>query len=277
MIKYIKKILISKYFQPILSFATFIESIILAAVGWTFSKDNQNNGNSLYIFIIVLCFAVITLIANIILNHRKNSNKSIITRLCELQNTYLMTPNFVTSQEHTQASREKDLTEGGTARILTNGLTYDISSSDDIALNITKGAKYIYILPNTNTVIDELERYISLLAGKLGNAIQNQNLLSNNLEFWFFDKSITCLYNFATLKQISINGSNTFDQAWWYINPQDNLPTSYMLTKEIDNSHDRDMLSEVFADLEKCSSKYAGIKIFEELSNLHNLIRGKLP
>lgn len=274
MMKYIKKILTSKYFQPILSLATFIESIILAVIGWDFSKDNQNNENSLYIFIIVLCFTIITLIVNIVLNYSKNSKKSIITRLCELQNTYLMTPNFVTAHEHTQASREKDLIEGGTARILTNSLTYDISSSDAIAANIIKGAKYIYILPNTHTVIDQLERYISLLATKLGDAIQNQTLLSNNLEFWFFDKSITCLYNFATLKQISINGSNTFDQAWWYINPKDNSPTSYMLTKEIVNPHDRDMLSEVFTDLEKCSSKYAGIKIFEERSSLRNLIRG---
>lgn len=274
MINHIKKLLTSKYWQPILSFIACIEALIIAAVGWYISKDYQNNGNPQFTAIIILlCIAIITLIIVIITGYIKNSKRSIITRLCELQNTYLITPDFVTAQEHTDASKEKDLVKGGTAKILTNGLSYDISSSEGIAANIKNGAKYIYILPNTRTVIDELERYITLLANKFGDAIQNNNLLSNNIEFWFFDKRIICLYNFATLKQISIGGSNTFDQAWWYINPKDNQPSSYMLTKEIDNQHDRDTLSEVFADLEKCSTKYNGNEIFEKRSNLHNLIR----
>lgn len=273
MINRIKKLLISKYFQPTLSLIACIEAVIIAVVGWNIPKDYQNNANLQYIFIIVLlCLVVITLLTVAIVGIRKNAKRSIITRLCELQNTYLNSPNFVTAQEHTDASREKDLGEGGTAKILTNGLVYDISSSSDIALNIINGAKYIYILPNTPTVIRELERYIELLAHKLGDRIQSEKLLSNNIEFWFFDKSITCLYNFATLKQISREESHTFDQAWWYINPKDNTPSSYMLTKEIESTHDRDLLSDVFADLEKYSLKYSGNKIFEKRECLQDLI-----
>ena len=276
---YIKKLLVNKYFQPILNIVACLEALIIAFVGWSISKKPKSDQDvqsiiSTNLFIIVLlCFVFITLII-VVVNSRRNPKTSIIARLGELQNTYLMHPNFVTAQEHTAASREKDLAKGGTAKILTNGLTYDISSSNEIAANIMNGAKYIYILPNTHTVIDDLERYITKLAPELGDVLQIENLLSNNIEFWFFDRNITCLYNFATLKQTAMSGNSTFDQAWWYINPKDNHPSSYMLTKEIDNAHDRNMLSEVFADLEKYSSKYSGNDIFEKRSNLHNVIRG---
>lgn len=271
----IKKMLSSKYFQPLMSLIACVEAFIIAIIGWTIPKYNKDSQAviSTNIFIIILfCLVFITLVI-IFISGIGNSKKNIIARLCELQNTYLMTPNFVTAKEHACVSREKDLGEGGTAKILTNGLTYDISCSNNIAANIINGAKYIYILPNTHIVIEELERYITKLATELGDAIQNENFLSNNIEFWFFDKSITCLYNFATLIQTAIKGGNTFNQAWWYINPKDNQPSSYMLTKEIDNAHDREMLSEVFADLERYSSKYTGNDIFEKRTDLHNLIR----
>jgi len=193
--------------------------------------------------------------------------------LCELQNNYLMSPDFKTAQQHANVSKEKDLAEGGIAKILTNSLSYDMSCSKEIATNIIKGARYVYILPSTKVVTNSLENYIEKISPELGNTVQAVKLLKNNIEFWFFDESIICLYNFATLRQTSINQNIAFDQAWWYINPTDNTPDSYMLTKEISNVSDRNKLDEIFDILERKSFKCSGKDVFDNLKNLDSYIR----
>lgn len=277
----IKKVLTHRLFQPIISLVAIIESLVIALIGWNVyhssqSTNNQtsNNGNS-NLFILLLIIIVVTLIMIVITMAviRNTSKKSIINRLCELQNTYLIEPNFVTSEEHTKVSKEKDLAKGGTAKILTNSLTYDMSCSSDIADNIRDGARYIYILPNTNLVLDSVEQYITKIATELGDVVTCTDFLKNNIEFWFFDSKILSLYNFATLRQTANDQILPFDQAWWYINPNNNSPSSYMLTKEINNANDQNKLSEVFEDLEKCSSKHDGQAIFDHRQSLKEYIR----
>lgn len=279
---YIKKLLVSKYFQPVLSILALLESAVIAVIGWVIVQKPQENtsaqvetNNTLILFLLALIIiTLIITIIGIVINTKNKTKKSIITSLCELQNTYLTSPNFVTAQDHTDVSEEKNLSKGGNAKILTNSLTYDMACSNDIAENVKSGAKYTYILPNNNIVIEELEQYIVNISNNLGDLVQATNLMAENIEFWFFDKNIACLYNFATLRQTAINGTRAFDQAWWYINPCSHSPSSYMLTKEITNTNDREILSEVFIQLEKCSSKYTGKEIFEKRTELRSLIRG---
>lgn len=271
---YIKKLLLNKYFQPILSVLAFFEAAVLAIIGWTIMKQppNSQNEHNMNVFLIVLLIVVILTLIAVIVNGKNDIKKTIITRLCELQNTYLMSPNFITAEEHANISQEKNLSRGGTAKILTNSLTYDMACATNIAKNVIRGARYVYIIPQTNVVISELELYIANLANSLGDPIQSMNLLKNNIEFWVFDKNIACLYNFATLRQTAEGNSKIFSQAWWYINPNDNLPKSYMLTKEIDQAPDLNTLAEIFNDLEKCSLKYNGDEIFENRTSLYDFI-----
>lgn len=270
--KLFKKILISKYFQPLMNLVVVVETAIIAVIGWInpFSSESYIYNAIYFILMMMVLFMIGLLIYSNVKNDRNNK---IISVLCELQNNYLMSPDFKTAQQHANASKEKDLAEGGIAKILTNSLTYDMSCSKEIATNIIKGARYVYILPSTNVVIRSLENYIEKISPELGDPVNGVGLLKDRIEFWFFDESIICLYNFATLRQTSINQNKAFDQAWWYINPSDNTPDSYMLTKEISNVSDRDKLDQIFDVLEKKSFKCSGKDIFDNLEDLTNYIR----
>jgi hypothetical protein len=229
-----------------------------------------------------IILATITIL-NIVAFFKNKKNYSIIKSLSELQNKYILRPEFKTSKEHGEQSNEKLLTIGGEARILTNSLIYDMYFCNSIAKNISNGAKYIYVIPNNEIVMNELKSYIIKLHEELHNQfmvslnnpgieVTSENVISklkSNLEFWFFDEKIICLYNFARFNQTAVRTDiHNFTQSWWYINPKDHEENSIMLSREIEDLDDQSKLNEVFNELKKKSEIENGRKIYEDRNTL---------
>jgi len=114
----------------------------------------------------------------------KISGREVIRKLSVLQGSYILTPQYVTATQHGNHSKEGSLSEGGTADILTNSLKYDMIYSDAIATNIIRGATYIYILPNTSPIIQDLRNYITTIYESLHKELVAQNVTSYNRKSW---------------------------------------------------------------------------------------------
>ncbi|HAE41527.1 MAG TPA: hypothetical protein DCG34_01235 [Clostridiales bacterium] len=238
----------------------------------------------------IVGFVIIVIILNIvsvtlsIRQRKKLPAIDVISKLCVLQNAYILSPNYVTSQKHSRDSLEEQLEKGGSAQILTNSLKYDIFYASSIANNLVCGARYIYFLPQNSLMLDELANFIVALSNQLMSSLINQSsnhitvddIRENNLEFLFFDEQIPCLYNFATFKQASTYSQSFFKQDWWYINPPDTISSSHMLTHEITEPRDQKDLDNVFARLSKMAIKTTGQKVYNSRNALSNFLGGIL-
>ena len=229
--------------------------------------------NLLYIALIAVIFInTLVLLIIRIRNGKINKSQGIISKLSELQGSYILKPHYVTASKHGQNSKESSLSKGGTADILTNSLKYDMFYSNEIANNIINGAKYIYILPHTNSTFYDLHSFIvkihssihhALILSATANIIDKlEELCKINLEFWIFNKNNSCLYNFAIFRQLSDGAEQPFDQYWWYINPSDMGEDSYMLTYEITENHDKTALEEILLSLKGSTAKKSGYDVY---------------
>jgi len=246
-----------------------IASIVLSNVVYVLSRIRRNN-----------------IIKHDIANLRAfQETYYVIGKLSALQGSYILTPKFVTAAEHGNHSKERHLCKGGTADILTNSLKYDLFFENTISENIIKGAKYIYVLPNTNSVLQDLRNYITIIRNSIHKRILSQNvdgsvpelenLCKTNLEFWFFHGEIPCLYNFAIFRQNTEGESRPFDSYCWYINPLDDKPDSHMLAYTVQDTRDKSELDLVFAKLKEHSSKKNGQEVYDNRDKLGEWIGGK--
>lgn len=212
----------------------------------------------------------------------------IIEDLIKLQNNYTLSPIYTTTEQHIEVSREGDLIDGGTARILTNSLAFDSDPATiaEILNNIILGAKYIYFMPHNSNLYRELGAYVGLcfqtvktkLASEISDARPTSEEVLQRIEFRLFDDSIYCVYNFALFDQLSTpkNDLKGFRQGWWYINPQNGQQT--MIANELDstcdnrNSNDRDMLESCFDRLSDISTSFTAYELLQNPSNLRNFI-----
>lgn len=209
----------------------------------------------------------------------------IIRKLSALQESYILTPQYVSATQHGDHSQERNLSRGGTANILTNSLKYDMFYAGSIAENIIRGAKYVYILPNTHSMIADLRNYITIICDNIQIELSRQGvdatlarveeLCSRNLEFWIFNNENPCLYNFAIFRQTASRGLQPYVQYWWYINPTDTKPDSHMLAFEIQAVRDKSDLDEIFEKLKGGASKTGGLEVFYNRDNLGEWIGGK--
>ena len=209
----------------------------------------------------------------------------VIGKLSALQESYILSPHYITATEHANHSKESTLSKSGTAEILTNSLKYDMFYSGEIAKNIVNGAKYIYILPYTRSIIVDLQNYIATIRESIRAALQLQGvkeplgkvdeLCLTNLEFFFFNDKNPCLYNFAIFRQRADGGSQPFVQYWWYINPSDKSADSHMLSYEIEPMRDQGDLDEVFGILKKSASRKSGQDVNNHRDNPSDWIGGK--
>lgn len=217
----------------------------------------------------------------------------IIEDLIRLQNNYTLSPIYTTTEQHIEVSKEGDLIEGGTARILTNSLAFDSDPTTiaEILNNIILGAKYIYFMPHNSNIYKELGAYVGLcfqtVKTKLasmemtGLIPTNEDVLQR-IEFRLFDNSIYGIYNFALFDQLSTqkNDWKGFRQGWWYINPQNGQQT--MIANELDstydnrNSNDRDMLEGCFDRLSEVSTSFTAYELVQNQSNLRNFIISRI-
>jgi hypothetical protein len=235
--------------------------------------------NSLVPTILFIILILATIVNIVFHKYYKTEKFRVISILSALQNKYILDPEFKTSGEHGDLSKEKNLTMNGKARILTNSLKYDIYFCKAIADNILGGAKYTYIIPRGFQVFTDLQNYIAELYNQLNiqwkGKNNNQNvaiaehetlqLFKTNLDFLFFTEDVLCLYNFARFNQI---GNPNFMQSWWYVNPKDNHDDSYMLSKEIEDVNDQQKLNSVFTLLEKISTRVLGDCIYTNRDDL---------
>lgn len=234
-----------------------------------------------WIVALLVALIVLSIVINVsnwgysYIRRKRDSQREVIRTLSALQESHILSPCYVTALEHSTRSKEGSLSAGGTAHILTNSLKYDMFYSAHIAKNIIKGAKYIYIIPNRDSLLRELQDYISILFESLQQELQHtgggvvdalNRLCSEYLEFWFFDKENPCLYNFAIFRQIAKDGLEPYQQYWWYINPSDKRPDSPMLTCEIEAPRDKSDLDSVFRTL-KCS-QHTGQNVYDHRRNL---------
>jgi len=252
--------------------------------------DKQIHHVMVGLFLFLLLATMISIILTIVKIKKYNKIKdndekyNIIKILCELQNKYILTPEFKTAVEHGDYSKEKNLTLNGTAQILTNSLEYDMLYCGSIAENIVNEAKYIYVIPKIFQTITELKTYIVTLYNELEGEIRRRSnstgssttnfildrikeILRGRIEFWFFNKDVLCLYNFARFTQ---KGAvhQAFMQSWWYVNPNKDDVVKNMLSCEIDNPSDHQQLNEVFKALEDICQKVDGYTIFEKREEL---------
>ena len=298
--KIIKNFWGSTVFSNIIAIVTLVVTIVFGLLAYLFPQSQNEQGNNFRFglngFAIFVFAVLIVLFLISIYNSRKTKIElekyerktkielekyEIIKILSDLQNKYILKPEFKTSGEHSAQSMERNLHDRGDARILTNSLNYDIFYCGSIAEHIIKGAKYIYVLPNEFQVLNDLKSYIKELYDNLYEQLKNKNHnnpnktaaevlnnLKNNVEFWFFDKDILCLYNFARFNQI---GNPHFLQSWWYVNPVDNKDSSYMLAHEID-TEDQAKLNQVFESLNELSVAFDGKFIYDNNSDLNSTL-----
>jgi NADH:ubiquinone oxidoreductase subunit 5 (subunit L)/multisubunit Na+/H+ antiporter MnhA subunit len=248
----------------------------------------------IFLLVMVCVFILIFFVSFIIaLAHRKRFKEQaseagnsiqesyqIIGILSALQGSYILMAHYITAEQHGKHSKESALTRGGTAEILTNSLKYDLIYAGAIAENLIKGAKYVYILPHTSSMIEELEDYISVISNSIENELKKtgvtvahatlEELRSNNLEFRFFRNEIPCVYNFAIFHQKAEQESEPFKQYWWYINPSDKKPTqnSQMLSYEIAPKSEQAELDKVFRTLKESASKMSGEAVYDQRTKL---------
>jgi hypothetical protein len=270
----------------ILTFFGMIGGGVLTVVHLPQSPPEQSNqavDYRNYILIIVLIVLILVTLINVIFTYIMGKKYHIIKILCELQNKYILTPDFKTAADHGVSSKESALASQGDAKILTNSLNYDICYCGTIAYNIVAGAKYNYVIPETDRTINDLKSYIGELYNRLHDSLIAEpganpaeisdriaGVLEKNIEFWFFDKNVLCLYNFARFKQV---GGQPFIQSWWYVNPIDYNEDSYMLSREIDDLDDQDQLNEVFNKLKKISKHVTGDDVYKNKLNLDDYVK----
>lgn len=237
----------------------------------------------LIVIICVLFPSQIVIYLNARLRRNKQVEREVIGKLSALQESCILTPHYVTTVMHAAQSKESVLSSGGTADILTNSLKYDIFYSATIAINIIRGAKYIYILPNKGYIIADLQNYIVKICESVQKELREQKsddasrfdeLRSQNLEFYFFDDENFCLYNFAILRQTATAHSEPFVQYWWYINPANTDPNSPMLKHEIHAHQEKIDLDGVFQLLKSGATKKNGKDVFDYRNKLNDLLRG---
>jgi len=278
-----RKILEHPWTQNVLALLALIASIIgiVTQSRSTASSSTGTNGSNAYWIAALFVFfgiASVGILISRIVQTKKKREQTVIDKLCSLQNAYLLNPNFVTSQQHGKDSREGSLGLGGKAEILTNSLQYDLFYTDEIADNIIKGARYIYLLPIDTSLLGDLANFISKISDSISRKGQSvdtlESLRRNNLEFHFFDGDISCLYNFAIFQQPAENNQPYFRQDWWYINPTNDCPHSYMLTYEINERRDQNTLDTVYAKLKRFSIKKDGHEIFANRKKLQKYIIG---
>jgi hypothetical protein len=270
----------------ILSAIMFLSMIIGGIVAKVIDFSSWSPDQKLEILYIVIGIETIVLLLTTIFNicfgyneikkHKTEVERyKIIEILCKLQNKYILTPEFKTVEDHGNSSKEKDLKSRGEAIILTNSLKYDIFYCDQIACNIIKEAKYTYVIPKDSQTINDLESYIVALYNKISEQIalrpginatdlnrQVAEGLGGRIEFWFFDEDVLCLNNFARFKQVGVE--QPFLQSWWYVNPIDRNPSSYMLVHEIIGREDEVKLDVVFDALRNMSKPVDGNTIYEK-------------
>lgn len=278
----------SSLFQNIVSTLTLIATILFGIITYIVSKENfvtqSENKNILsnWWFIVgILGLVLYTMFGFIayVRNRKRIHNYEIVRILIELQNKYLFNSKYTTVGEHAHLSKERNLTMGGKACILTNSLSYDYNFCSEIANSIDEGAVYIYYLPTTDKVFRELNTFIVELHQKLTERYQGkeknathvsikvEKILEENVKFAFFDKEVLCLYNFARFTQ---GGGPGFSQSWWYINPTEEKPkdSSQMLAHEIDDQNDHDKLKMVFDMLQGRKQLVNGKEIHKNLDSL---------
>jgi hypothetical protein len=288
-----KNILEHKWTPNITAFLNVLVAIVVPIVVYILQKsdtagsksDTGSHWTGTEIFlIIVICFLLLIYGVTFI-NARAHRGKiEVIGKLSALQESHILAPHYVTATQHAKNSKEADLSKGGTAEILTNSLKYDIFYSDEIAKHLIKGAKYIYILPNSGFTISELQNYITKICEGIqrelnaqGGTILNQldELRSKNLEFWFFNDENFCLYNFAIFRQTTESGLSPFLQYWWYINPSDTNQNGHMRTYEIQALHEKRVLEEVLQILKSNATQKNGKDVFDNRTNLSDWINGE--
>jgi hypothetical protein len=247
----------------------------------TQSPSTQNTFPTL-IVAIFLVILILMAIINSVVQYRNTKRYDIIRTLSGLQNKYILNAEFKTSKEHGELSKEKELTNGGNARILTNSLNYDFFYCDSIADNLIKGAKYTYVIPYKSSGFTDLQNYITKLHNELynknshsnndpaGNEETVKNILKNKVEFWFFEVDILCLYNFARFTQIG--NPHFVQQSWWYLNPKDHNDNSYMLSQEINEPGDHEQLNEVFEVLKQNSRIKNAYVVYENRDNIPSFL-----
>jgi hypothetical protein len=247
------------------------------------STSTQNIFLTLIVAIFISILILLTII-NIMVQHgntKRYKKYEIINILSGLQNKYILKADFKTLKEHGEHSKEKDLTSGGSAEILTNSLNYDYWYCDFIADNIIKGAKYTYFIPyKLHIPISGLENYIT----KLYNELYSKSIFSSydptrkdnavksileKVEFYFFKSDTPCLYNFARFSQPGIQG---FPQTWWYLNPKDHNDNSYMLSQEISEQDDQDQLYKVFNILRQNRTAMNASDIYDSHADITSLL-----
>jgi hypothetical protein len=269
-----------------------ILAIIIATIRYFVPSSNQKppgqvtltpNTFTIVIFIILIAITIISLLFQYITNRKKGREKKyqIIQTLSELQSKYISNAEFKTTKEHSEHSKERDLKRGGDARILTNSLMYDMFYCKYIATNINNDATYVYIIPHKPQVLNELKSYIEELYNELHNIYNDindqaqkdknvKNVLTNNVRFHFLETDILCLYNFAKLNQ---SGASHFTQFWWYVNPKEHDAGRYLLSHNIIDPGDQDLLHGVFDDLERVSIYKNAYDIHKNPDNLKDLFR----
>jgi hypothetical protein len=280
-----------KLFDPIVK----LVAVTIGAIGLLVNIFTKNVDLPGMLFPIILLVLIIALIITQYNSSRKNQRltkraeslaESIgtITALASLQSAFIRTPIYVTSEQHGEHSKEKDLKQDGTAEILTNSLSYDCFFASEIADNISQKAKYHYYLPCKRSALEELTNYINLLFSNLHTILSNSNsgavsvdesvrkIMKDYLSFSFFEEDMLSLYNFADFRQIaSKDASERFTQAWWYINPQDESPDSYMVAVELDDA-DRTTLLNVLQAIGTSSTELDGWVVYENRRDIRPLL-----
>jgi hypothetical protein len=260
----------------ILAIITSIASMVFSF----FNKGQSEQSSSvLNIFTIFILIAIVILIiitsVNIWYQNKNSKRYQIIEIFSKLQNKYILSADITTAKEHGDHSKEKDLKDRGEARILTNSLSYDMFFCISIADNVTKGARYIYIIPKEDQVITELKTFIVELHDKLyerspcsdptQKSDKTRDILKSKVEFWSFKEDVLCLYNFARFRQDEVPPST---QYWWYVNPKDDKDDSHMLTQEIKDKNDQKELNEIFDVLKRDSFVKNAWDIYENRERL---------
>jgi hypothetical protein len=267
----------------IIAIIASLVSTIFTIVSLFSQVQSEQPSSLLIIFPIIIFVAIIILIVFTIINiwHQNYTRKryQIIEILSGLQNKYIQSADFKTLAEYDKLSREEELGDKGEAKILTNSLSYDMDYCDTIAKNLFKGAKYTYFISRERNILEDLKNFIYKLhkefynpnnySGALITGDEVNNILKNKIEFWLFNTDILCLYNFSRFHQ---GGDSPFKQSWWYVNAKDHKNDSHMISHEIIDLTDKDLLKNVF-ELLKQNIKIIknAYDIYEEREELESL------
>lgn len=216
---------------------------------------------------------------------RENNRETIMSKLSELQEKYILCPVYTTANKHMDESKEGSLTHNGSAQILTNSLAFDTDPDTilEILKNIDKGATYTYYMPKSKGIVNEIARYLGECMKAMPKVQTNpvkQKEIYERINFYVFDSLIYCSYNFALFIQNAVadNEYTAFTQGWWYINPGkhsiDVMPENTMIANEISNDFEINYLIECFDLLgqESSTKNFTGQEGIENMTNLISFV-----